>query len=242
MDDPLLEHWDVAAQKPTWERTRSQWPAIEFSADGELVATVNDSSRVLVREARTGKVVVAFTHGINAKGINAVRFSHDGERLYCAGKEGMIHVDGVKTRTDRSDSELLPGGERAEFPLGETLNKWPGHSGEVMVLALSPDEKHLVSGDDDGMLILRNLPLGRELARWQAHAVEITALTFSPDNNMLVSAASDGTIRLWDLPEIARELRQIGIGWDATIGGQTGAKTIMERNGNRDESHPESPR
>ena len=67
---------------------------------------MNNTNIALIRQSKSGEVIVAFDHGSNAGGINSVRFSHGGERLYCAGKDGVVHVDGVNTRMNRMIQQL----------------------------------------------------------------------------------------------------------------------------------------
>jgi WD40 repeat protein len=96
---------------------------------------------------------------------------------------------------------------------GRVLDRWKGHQGSVLSLAISPDGRFLASGGDDQSIRLWEVSSGRELARWQSHESSVTALTFGSDGMLLISGGADGTLKLWNLPLIRKELAALGLDW-----------------------------
>jgi WD40 repeat protein len=73
------------------------------------------------------------------------------------------------------------------------------HAGPVHAVAFSPDDAILVSGHQDGTIILWDSKTSKELRRWQAHASQVHSLSFAPDGKIIASAATwDSGPRLWD--------------------------------------------
>jgi len=76
-----------------------------------------------------------------------------------------------------------------------------GSTGPVTAMALSQDERHLVSAVGDHSVRLWDLGVGREAARLTGHQGEITAMAVSPDGRRLLTGSQDKTLRLWNLPQ-----------------------------------------
>ena len=73
-----------------------------------------------------------------------------------------------------------------------------GHTSLVNVIALSPNERLLLSTDSRGILLC-NMENGRVLRSFWGHDNYISALTFSPSNTAFVSGDRAGTIKIWNL-------------------------------------------
>ena len=71
--------------------------------------------------------------------------------------------------------------------------------GQAPVIAISPDQKQVAVGDQDGRLLLWNIQDGR-LQRAMFNVPEaVAAITFSDDGCTLAEGRQDGRVRLWDL-------------------------------------------
>jgi WD40 repeat protein len=64
----------------------------------------------------------------------------------------------------------------------------------------TPDGKHLIAGDDRGLLHVYDPQTGAEREKLEAHREGITALAMSPDGALLVTAGKDDKAKVWDWP------------------------------------------
>ena len=78
----------------------------------------------------------------------------------------------------------------------------------IRSLALCPDGRHLVSGDESGVIKLWDTEDGRELHQFKAHSGRVEALAITQDGNHIASA-SPNEINVWDLDG----------GWQTRLGG-----------------------
>ena len=101
--------------------------------------------------------------------------------------------------TNNGDSKLLT---RDEIIVGvENLQErltLKGHTGAVLNVAFSPDEKQIVSGSLDETIKVRDVQSGQEIFTFQGHTESVFSVAFSPDGKSIVSGGKDGTLRLWN--------------------------------------------
>lgn len=67
------------------------------------------------------------------------------------------------------------------------LKELPGHKEWVQGLSQTPDGKRLVSGDDQGVIIVWDLPSGKELNRWQVKNW-VRSVGISPDGKTVAAS------------------------------------------------------
>ena len=70
---------------------------------------------------------------------------------------------------------------------------------DLEAMALSPDEKLVAIGTNDGSVLLCDRETGRKLAQWKAHPYHTFRLDFSPDGKRLASASIDNEVKVWDV-------------------------------------------
>jgi len=111
----------------------------------------------------------------------------------------------------RSNRLFCPTAESVR-KLGETGNFVQlGHSGAIRSLAVTPDSKHVVSGDDDHALKLWDIASGREIRTFSGHKDTVNCLAVSPDGRHVISASRrlsnhDKSFVLWEI-ETGKEIR-----------------------------------
>lgn len=89
-------------------------------------------------------------------------------------------------------SSLIPAG-------GSLLRILTGHNDSVNAIAITQDGKQVVSGSEDGVLMVWDLETGKKPLTLKAHSKLVTAIAISPDNKQVISGSEDGTLRVWDL-------------------------------------------
>jgi WD40 repeat protein/tRNA A-37 threonylcarbamoyl transferase component Bud32 len=80
--------------------------------------------------------------------------------------------------------------------LANSLN---GHKDFVNSLAISPDNKVLVSGSGDRTIKVWNLQTGGLQTSLALHTDIVTSVAISPGGQTLISSSKDGTIKIWNL-------------------------------------------
>jgi WD40 repeat protein len=82
----------------------------------------------------------------------------------------------------------------------------PAFEGEIDTrnpVAVSPDGKMLVSGDEDGVLTLWELATGKRRGVLEGHRGPVGSFAFSADGKRLSSGSRDTTALLWDVTSVA---------------------------------------
>ena len=72
------------------------------------------------------------------------------------------------------------------------------HKDEVHSVAISQDNRFILTGSKDGVARVWNID-GEIQLEISAHQEGVNALTFGPDGNSILTGGADGYVRLWDL-------------------------------------------
>jgi WD40 repeat protein len=109
--------------------------------------------------------------------VTGAVFCKSGELLFSC-VDGRIHCGKVVRRSTKVDIET----------------KQP-----VYAIALSPGEKWVAVGHDNGDVALWDLQNQAQRLRLGGHSWTVYSLAFTPDGRTLLSGSADGTVRLWDV-------------------------------------------
>jgi hypothetical protein len=75
------------------------------------------------------------------------------------------------------------------------------HAGAARVARFSPDDMHVVTGGDDGSIVVWNAATARSERRIEAHDGGVRALAIARGREWIVSGGADGIVRLWRLAD-----------------------------------------
>lgn len=198
--------------------------SVEFSDDGQLIASSGDSRDGTIKVWRVSDGTELFA--IKEQTSSPLEFSMGGSLLASATPDGAIKLwrlpDGSLTRTisahphrKASLSPLVlfsPRGDLLASSSEDTIKLW-SPDGRFLgrlnwqagrVLAFSPDGKYLVSGGETLKLWqIADRSLKLNIGGVHALGGEIESLAFSPDGAMLASVTyykGEG-VKLWKMPE-----------------------------------------
>lgn len=210
-----------AALGPDWQAVPASPRALAVSPDGQRVAVGGDAGELVLLDTATG-AVFARPLVAHAAGVAALAFTADGERLVSAGADGELRQ--WEGRTGNAVGAPIAGGiEVHAFALasdgaqavlasrtGGVQRVWLRDGSMTRIndaaagpLAISPDGRQLVQGDEQGGLRRWTLVAGQAasaLAPAPAAAYEgsVSALAFTPDGRRLVGIGGGGQLALWD--------------------------------------------
>lgn len=149
-----------------------------FSPDGRSVVTLADDHKLSFWSASSGHRKRTFPTGEH----QALTFvPHPSESLlYSGGRDDTIRV----WDTDRA----------------EPLEALRGHLAPIQTLALDGSAKTLVSGSEDGAVIVWDLEVLKLVySEAKAHRGPVQSVHLHPREPLLVSGGKDGKVRLWNL-------------------------------------------
>lgn len=177
-----LKNWGPRARGAS---ERLLWQNLQFTQDGQILATGNTAGTVALWRATDGAFLTALERGRPAQ-LQDLAFSPDGNVLAVARDDGAIALWQRRNEADWDIMAMLSTGGGDRF----------------RSLAFAPDGQTLAAARNDG-----------DIALWQAgesdwskplpprllggHSDLVTAVEFSPAGQWLASASRDRTARLW---------------------------------------------
>jgi WD40 repeat protein/transcriptional regulator with XRE-family HTH domain len=155
---------------------------IAFSSDGKLAVTGTAYfKRIILWDVNTGQVVnrFVFENAVGMMPIFDVAFGPNDRTILAA---------------FAADLNLL------DVETGVIIRRYYGHSANVWSVDISPDDKYILSGANNGEVILWDFSTGEELARLQASTQPVMSAKFSPDGKYAYYITGDGLLVKWKIP------------------------------------------
>jgi WD40 repeat protein len=90
-------------------------------------------------------------------------------------------------------------------PGGHLLRTLNGHNDWVRAVAVTPNDKQVISGSSDNTLKVWNLETGEELFTLKGHNDWVNAIAVTPNGKQVISGSDDNTLKIWNL-ETGEEL------------------------------------
>ncbi len=178
------------------------WPMPEKATDPVPSPTLRLAGHTNVitrlRALRDGRTLLSssYDHAIRIWDLQAA-----------AGPEETVELN-AETRADlkRRGSSKLPPAVTAKVKTVASTGTIEGHKDWVSGLSLSSDDGLLLSGDDQGQVILWDRPASKEIRRWTV-ATWVQALALSPDGKqalvterlpLVFDSGSHTGVKIWD--------------------------------------------
>jgi len=151
--------------------------ALAVSSDGQRLALAGSGTQIFIWDL-IRKIPIQVIEGLHQE-TRALAFALGGQTLAAAGIERKLRIFDVNTGNLLAMQETLA-------PI-QTMNVVPGSGA-------------LVTGDQAGVLTVRDIKTGKVETAWQAHGDWILGSAISADGSRLASAGADRLLRLWSLP------------------------------------------
>jgi WD40 repeat protein len=74
-----------------------------------------------------------------------------------------------------------------------------GHNKQILTIDISKDNKFLISGGQDSLIVIWNFTKNKIIKTLKYHQGIVTSLKISPDSKYLISGGTDNTVFLYDL-------------------------------------------
>lgn len=200
--DKTARLWDVATGKSVKEfigHTGGIFD-LKISPDGHFLLTASADTTARLWEIQSGTepqhVKTCGLCGGLSGAFGVVTLSPDGQFTVTNSDSA-----GERREKDLSIWNTQTGGLRTftpELTVGTST---------LSVFALSPDNRLLLGGGDDGVLRLWDLKSGKLLHQLKGHSAAIRSGVFSGSRLLLLTGSDDNTARLWDA-QSGKELHQ----------------------------------
>jgi eukaryotic-like serine/threonine-protein kinase len=149
---------------------------LAISADGLRIATSDQTGKIRVWEAETGKLIADLTG--HPKGVTRLAFSPNGTRLASASLDGSVIVWDIQA-------------EKAQTTFTQHTH---AVNGLVYV-----DEDRIISGGEDFKIFIWNPADGEPYISPIRASSPVLALALAPGGQILAAGLTNTTVELWDI-------------------------------------------
>lgn len=161
----------------------------------ELLADYRYASDILtiqiVRALRLSAAVLA-ADSKQARGQLAGRLLDFPDQVVATWASGLAH-------SQASDSWLAPLSPALTPTTTGLKQAFTPNSGYVLSLAITPDGSTMVTGGEDGRILVWDLATGRQQASLPGHTGSVMSLAVSHDGAIAISGGGEGAVRMWHL-------------------------------------------
>ncbi len=195
-DDGAMYVRDVTKEAVIFNGHKEPVISAAFSPDSRCVASGDRGGAVKVWDAKTGKETLTLSGLKN--GVASIAFSPDGRRV--AGSDG---VNGARIWDAETGKELLlqtvdSGRDDEDEPMKKGKAASMGARSFGSIIAFSPDDRHVASGNRYGAVIVRDIDTAKETLTLSGHTTGVTSLAYSSDGRRIVGGSGDRTVKIWD--------------------------------------------
>jgi WD40 repeat protein len=165
---------------------------ISFSPDGDLIASSDTNGNVKFWSLETRECIAELSEHTDA--VTSITFSPQGAFFASAGYDEFIHIWEVNRIRSKQPAPLKTFEKKSRI---KKPAKYAHDKEQIISMTFSHNGKHLASGDQQGVVVVREISTEVEVFRKKIHNGMVAALAFSPTNKALLASASwDKRIRL----------------------------------------------
>ena len=182
-NDRTLIIWDVENLKPikSLDLFRSSVRSVSFHPNRPQIAGGSEDKTVRIWNFEIDETD-NYKELIFNNAVRTVSYNNKGDKLYCGCDDGNIY---------EYDSVTY-----------ELTNKIKAHDGWVRSIALSRDDKTLISGGSDKYVKVWNIENKIMLLnKLEGHKSDVMVVSMNSDNIQIASCSNDTSIRIWNFKE-----------------------------------------
>ena len=106
----------------------------------------------------------------------------------------------IFTSSMKGDISILDLGNVGREKYVEEISYF-GAESQLRIVRYNEENNELLTGDQEGRVIVWNLKLGKTIYTWKAHSSAITQMIYDGAHKILITGAKDKKIIFWKLPE-----------------------------------------
>lgn len=191
--------------------------SLDFSTDGRMLASGTSGTTVKLWNFTSGEVLRTLNHGEN--GVSSILFSDDMKTLVSGSNfvklwslggtrvfrlKGFTDVISVLALTHDGHTLASKGADANSIELydADQANKiatLTGHTNLVTTLAVSPDDKTLISGSSDDTIRLWDLGARNQTKQIAAGVGGLYSIAVSADGKIVAGGGASNRAKLWNL-------------------------------------------
>ncbi len=197
------------------DRVRS----VAISQDAKYIVSGSYDKTVKIWDRVTGKILKTLKGHTST--VFSVSISQDAKYIVSGSYDKTVKIwerkSGKLLKTLKADTNLILISEDSQYILSSSLVRhavsiWERESGKYLItlysridsdvinsIAISNDNKYIVTGLSDGRIKIWGRESGKLLKTLEGHTKYVTSVTISQDAKTIVSIAGDGSIKTWEI-------------------------------------------
>jgi WD40 repeat protein len=185
-----IEVWNLAMGKLEHKLEGHSRSAFRFSIspDGRYIISGSFDKSIKIWNLDTGKLERTLVG--HSGGIYSLAISSSGQYIVSGSGNQTTHMFGGSGDYDNTIKIW-------NLETGKLERTLVGHSDVVWSVAISPNEKYIVSGSADKSIKIWNLETGKLERTLVGDSKGVQSVAISPDGQYIVSGGQDNDIRLW---------------------------------------------
>ncbi|KAJ3260331.1 hypothetical protein HK103_000966 [Boothiomyces macroporosus] len=215
----LVWEWQSESYILKQQGHQQDMTSIDYSKDGQYIATGGDDGKVKIWSTQTGFCFVTFTEHTGS--VKAIEFAKRKQVVFSASLDGTVRAfDLIRYRNFRTftsptpeqfnclavdqSCEIICAASMDNFDIylwsvqtGKLLEILSGHEAPVSCLAFSYSTGQLASGSWDKNIRTWDIFSRDKATEVINHTSEVLAMAYSPDGSMICSTTMDGNINFW---------------------------------------------
>lgn len=186
--DSTVRLWDLVTGHCAWTgRGHLDWvTALAVTPNGRFIVSGSKDKTLRLWNVETGKCL--WTSVKHPTWITCLAITPDGRFILSGHDEENLYLWDLAT------------GKRVERNYyGSALESFGFVSSAISSLAITPDGKYAVTGNQAAELRVWNLKTGETIRTIKGHEEPVTTVAITPDSKYCLSGSNDATLRLWNL-------------------------------------------